>query len=80
MNKCKVAMEEHNSKERHVFAVCGVLFQLKLNHFHDLHSLHLIQKQLSLESSQPLRADILRGSKMIHETTPRKTVRNKISQ
>ena len=57
-----------------------MLSQLKLNHFHDLHSLYLSQIQVSLEGLQPLRADILKGTKMTHEMTPRETVRNKISR
>ena len=74
------ALAGHQSKERGVAAVRAALSQLKLNHFHDLHSVHLSQKQLSLEGSQPLRADIPRGSQMIHEMTHRDTVRNEISQ
>lgn len=68
------------AKKRAGVAGSAMLSQLKLNHFHDLHSLYLSQKQVSLEGSQPLRADILKGTKMIHEMTLGETVRNKTSQ
>lgn len=80
MNGCKVAMAEHSSQKRAGVAGSAMLSQLKLNHFHDLHSLYLSQKQVSLEGSQPLRADILKGMKMIHEMTLGETVRNKTSR
>lgn len=80
MNGCKVAMAEHSSQKRAGVAGSAMLSQLKLNHFHDLHSLYLSQKQVSLEDSQPLRADILKGTKMIHEMTLGETVRNKTSR
>ena len=72
-------MAEHSSQKRAGVAGSAMLSQLKLNHFHDLHSLYLSQKQVSLEGSQPLRADILKGTKMIHEMTLGETVRNKTS-
>lgn len=80
MSDCKVATAEHSSQERGGVAGWAVLSQLKLNHSHDLHSLYLSQIQVSLEGLQPLRADILKGTKMTHEMTPRESVRNKISQ
>lgn len=80
MNGCKVAMAEHSSRKRAGVAGSAMLSQLKLNHFHHLHSLYLSQKQDSLEGSQPLRAESLKGTKMIHAMTLRETVRNKTSQ
>lgn len=80
MNGYKVAMAEHSSRKRAGVAGSAMLSQLKLNHFHDLHSLYLSQKQVSLEGSQPLRAESLKGTKMIHEMTLGETVRNKTSQ
>ena len=80
MNGCKVAMAEHSSRKRAGVAGSAMLSQLKLNHFHHLHSLYLSQKQDSLEGSQPLRAESLKGPKMIHAMTLRETVRNKTSQ
>ena len=80
MNGCKVAMAEHSSRKRAGVAGSAMLSQLKLNHFHHLHSLYLSQKQDSLEGSQPLRAESLKGTKMIRAMTLRETVRNKTSQ
>ena len=51
MNGYKVALAEHSSQKRAGVAGSAMLSQLKLNHFRDLHSLYLSQKQVSLEGS-----------------------------